>query len=36
VDRKFDLNERLINFAVAVIDISESLPKTFAGNHIAG
>jgi four helix bundle protein len=36
MDRKFDLNERLINFAVAVIDISESLPKTFAGNHIAG
>jgi len=33
--RKFDLDERLINFAVAVIDISESLPKTFAGNHIA-
>src|SRR6478736_2295151 len=34
--RKFDLDERLINFAVSVIDISETLPKTFAGNHIAG
>ena len=34
--RKFDLDERLINFAVAIIDISENLPKTFAGNHIAG
>ena len=33
---KFDLDERLINFAVAMIDISETLPKTFAGNHIAG
>jgi four helix bundle protein len=34
--RKFDFDERLINFAVSVIDISETLPKTFAGNHIAG
>lgn len=33
--RKFDLDERLINFAVTIIDISENLPKTFAGNHIA-
>ncbi|HMI77175.1 MAG TPA: hypothetical protein VK484_00195 [Ferruginibacter sp.] len=32
----YDLDERLINFAVAMIDISENLPKTFAGNHIAG
>ena len=36
MQRKFDLDERLINFAVSVIDISEGLPKTFAGNHIAG
>ncbi len=36
MNTKFDLDERLINFAVAVIEISESLPKTFAGNHIAG
>jgi four helix bundle protein len=36
MERKYDLDERLINFAVAVIDISEALPKTFAGNHIAG
>ena len=33
--RKYDLEERLINFASEAIDISESLPKTFAGNHIA-
>ena len=33
---KFDLDERLINFAVNIIEISETLPKTFAGNHIAG
>lgn len=34
--RNFDLDERLINFAVITINISEALPKTFAGNHIAG
>ena len=33
---KFDLDERLINFAVSVIDVSENLPKIFAANHIAG
>ena len=33
---KFDLDERLINFAVFGIDVSELLPKNFAGNHIAG
>jgi len=36
MERKYDLNERLINFAVTVIDISETLPKSFAGIHIAG
>jgi hypothetical protein len=36
MERKYDLDERLINFAVAVIDISEVLLKTFAGIHIAG
>ncbi len=30
------LDERLVDFAVTVIDISEGLPKTFAGNHLAG
>jgi len=34
--KKFDLDERLIEFASTIIDISEALPKTFAGNHIAG
>jgi four helix bundle protein len=34
--RKFDIDERLFNFAVDIIDISECLPKTFAANHIAG
>lgn len=36
MERKFNLNERLIEFASSVIDIAESLPKTIAGNHLAG
>ena len=35
-NRKFDLEDRLLEFASAVIDLSESLPMTRAGNHIAG
>jgi four helix bundle protein len=34
--RRFDLEERLLEFASAVIDLSEKLPDTRAGNHIAG
>lgn len=34
--REFDLEERLIDFAVRVIGVVESLPDTKAGNHIAG
>ena len=34
--RKFDLEDRLLEFASAVIDLSESLPDTRAGNHVAG
>ena len=34
MERKFDLDERLINFAVSIIDIAESLPKSFSANHI--
>jgi hypothetical protein len=34
--RDFDLEERLIDFAVRVIRIAESLPKSRVGNHIAG
>ena len=36
MERKYDLDERLISFADMIINISEVLPKTFAGNHIAG
>jgi four helix bundle protein len=31
-----DIQERLINFAVDIIEITSKLPKTMAGNHIAG
>ena len=34
--RKFDLEERLLEFASTIIDLSEKLPNTRAGNHVAG
>jgi four helix bundle protein len=34
--RKYDLEERLLEFASTVIDLSEKLPDTRAGNHVAG
>lgn len=34
--REFDIEERLIDFAVRVIRTAESLPKSKAGSHIAG
>ena len=34
--RVFDREERLLEFASVIIDISEILPKTRAGNHLAG
>lgn len=33
-DEKFDLEERLIDFAVRIIKLSDSLPKTDIGYHI--
>ena len=35
-DQIFDLEERLIDFAVRIIRTAESLPKTKVANHIAG
>jgi len=35
-NRRFDLEECLLEFASAVIDLSENLPNTRAGNHVAG
>ena len=34
--RKYDLEERLVNFTCRMIDVVEALPKTRAGNYIAG
>ena len=35
-DKTYDLEERLIDFAVRIIWMVESLPKTKVTNHIAG
>ena len=32
----FDLEERLIEFAVRIIQLAEALPRSKVGNHIAG
>ncbi len=34
--RTFDLEDRLIDFAIQIIQLAESLPKTKVGKHIAG
>src|SRR6266446_1182387 len=33
---QYDLENRLLDFAVNVVELTESLPSTRAGNHIAG
>jgi len=35
-NRRFDLEDRLIEFSALIIDIVETLPITRVGNHIAG
>jgi len=32
----YDLEDRLIEFAVAIIKLTESLPRTRAGKHVGG
>ncbi len=34
--KKYDLEERLINFAVLIIQFVESMPNSKAANHLAG
>jgi four helix bundle protein len=34
--KTYDLEERLIDFAVRIIRMAESLPKTKVGNHVSG
>ncbi len=33
---KYDLEERLINFSVLIIEIVNEMPNTKAGNHLSG
>ncbi len=35
-EKTYDLEDRLIDFAVQIIRLAESLPKTKLGNHITG
>ena len=35
-NRKYDLEDRLIDFAIRINRVAESVPKTKVGNHIAG
>jgi four helix bundle protein len=34
VDKKYDLEDRLIDFAIRISDVVEALPNTKLGNHI--
>ncbi len=34
--RNYDLQKRLIEFAVRVLNVVESLPNSRVGNHVAG
>ena len=34
--RKYDLEDRLLNYAVMILQVVEQLPNTRVGNHIAG
>ena len=36
MERKFDLDQRLIEFAASIIELVEFFPQTFAGKHLAG
>jgi four helix bundle protein len=35
-EKEYDLEGRMIDFAVRIIEVGRSLPKTKVGNHIAG
>jgi four helix bundle protein len=34
--QRYDLEDRLLGFAANIVDLTEALPTTRAGNHIAG
>jgi len=35
-EKKFDLEDRFVEFAGRIIEVVEALPKTRAGNYVAG
>lgn len=35
-DKKYDIEDRLVDFTCRMIDVVEALPNTRAGNYIAG
>jgi len=35
-NRKYDLEERLVDYTCRMIDVAEALPLTRAGNYISG
>lgn len=35
-ERKYDLDERLLDFAAAVVKLTETMPNTRAANHVGG
>jgi four helix bundle protein len=35
-ERKYDLEERLLDFASAVVKLTEAMPSTRAANHVGG
>jgi len=36
IDKKYDLEDRLIDFAVVIINFVEKLPNTKSANHFGG
>lgn len=36
MEKRYNLRERLIEFACRVIDVTEALPKTVVGQHLGG
>jgi four helix bundle protein len=34
--RKFDLEDRLVDFSVLMLRVADALPKSYAGQHLSG
>ena len=34
-DRQYDLQDRLVDYAVRIIKLSEAIPETKAGKHVS-